>query len=35
MKQEADTVIVSSEKLHGYTDWHLIPNNSLMELKCF
>jgi glutamine amidotransferase len=35
IKQEPDTVIVCSEKLPDYIDWHSIPNNSLMELKCF
>jgi glutamine amidotransferase len=35
IKQEPDIIIVSSEKLPGYSDWNSIPNNTLMELKCF
>jgi len=35
INQEPDNIIVCSEKISGYTNWHPIPNNSLMELKCF
>ena len=35
INQEPDNIIVCSEKLPGYKDWHSIQNKSLMELKCF
>jgi glutamine amidotransferase len=35
INQELDNIIVCSEKLPGYRNWHSIQNKSLMELKCF